>query len=275
MPWVRDLLMRAEGEDAWGARLAAQSLNEAFSRNGSRHLIRSVDGVARGVVSDKFKRIDARPIVDAALAAFQAVGLQPYDGRWLETKLEIQAIVPQLFRPAPGEIIAFGLSLRTSDYGDGAFDVRAFMLRPACANGMIGTSELRAIHSGKRLSEDLQLSQRTYDLDTKTMASATDDVVRHALSPEKIETRLLGMRAAYEREVDPARAQAALRKAMTKEETDSVIAHFKSPDVVGLPPGNNALRMANAISWLANVTKNERRALELQEIAGDWIPTKA
>lgn len=273
-PWVRDLATRGDDEDNYGAQHAAAILNDIFSRAGSRHLVRTVEGKVRGVVSDKFRRIDARPILDAALGAFGAVGLVPYDGRWLETKMEIQAIIPQLFRPAPGELIAFGLSLRTSDYGDGAFDIRAFILRPACANGMIGESQLRAVHVGKRLAEDLNLSQKTYDLDTQTMASATNDVIRASLSPERIEARLTAMRAAHDKEVDPARAVAALRKSMTKEETEAVVAHFKSPDVVSLPAGNNALRMANAISWLANTTKNDRRALELQELAGEWIPAE-
>jgi hypothetical protein len=276
MGWVRDLSKRThklgEEVDNWGARLAAQSLNEAFSRLGSRHLVRHVEGQVRGIVSDKFRRIDARPILEAALGAFQAVGLQPYEGRWLETKLELQAIVPQLYAPIPGELLAFGVSLRTSDYGDGAFDIRAFMLRPACANGMIGDSALRAVHVGKRLSDDMELSERTMRLDTKAMASATDDVVRAALSPAKIEQRLLGMKAAAEREIDPKKALAALRKSLTKVEADSVVAHFNSPDVVTLPPGQSALRMANAISWLANNGDvAPRRAIELQEVAGEWI----
>lgn len=279
MPWVRDLVDRVEdvdagGPDPWGARLAAHSLNEAFSRMGSRQLVRSVGRQVRGIVSDRYRRIDARPIVDSALAAFQKVGLQPYDGRWLETKLEIQAIIPTLYSPVPGELVAFGLSLRTSDYGDGAFDVRAFMLRPACANGAITDSVLRKVHVGTRLSEDLQLSQRTYDYDTKTMASLTRDVVEGAFAGDAIEKRLLGMKIAFEREVDPVKAQASLRKHLTKAEAQKATDLFSSPDVVTLPPGNNALRMSNAISWLANVASqngNERRAVELQEAAGAWV----
>lgn len=271
MPWVRELSGRAKDDDQWGARLAAQSLNMFFKRSDARHLIRSVGDQARGIVSDKFKRIDARPILEAALGAFAEVGLQPYEGRWMETRLELQAIVPQLYAPIPGELIAFGLSLRTSDYGDGAFDLRTFVLRPACANGMIGQSELRAIHSGKRLSDNELLSEKTKRLDTEAMASATTDVIRATLAPAAIEAKLSAMRAAASREVDPARALAALRKGLQKSEAEQVLAHFSSPDIVTLPPGNNALRMANAISWLANTEANQRRAVELQEIAGDWI----
>ncbi len=271
MPWVRDLAVRAKDDDQWGARLAAQSLNMFFKRSDARHLIRSVGDQARGIVSDKFKRIDARPILEAALAAFAEVGLQPYEGRWMETRLELQAIVPQLYQPIPGELLAFGLSLRTSDYGDGAFDLRSFVMRPACANGMIGQSELWAAHSGKRLSDNELLSEKTKRLDTEAMASATTDVIRATLSPAAIDRKLTAVREAAGREIDPTRALAALRKSLQKSEAEQVLAHFNSPDIVTLPPGNTALRMANAISWLANTDANPRRSQELQEIAGDWI----
>jgi hypothetical protein len=189
--------------------------------------------------------------------------------------MEIQAIIPTLFSPFGGELIVFGLSLRTSDYGDGAFDVRAFMLRPACANGMIADSVLRQVHVGKRIGDDVTLSQKTMDLDTATIASATNDIVRNALSPASIDMRLRQLKAAHEDQIDPdsRSINTRLRARLTKAETEAVVAHFKSPDVVTLTPGPTALRMANAISWLANsTTGDDRHRQALQEVAGSFLP---
>lgn len=252
--------------------LLAHNFNKMFGRLDSRHLIRSVDNHARAVVSDKFRRLDSRPTVEMLIGAFQEVGLQPYEGRFLETKVEIQAIVPQLYSPFPGELVAFGLSYRNSDYGDGSFQVRGFILRPACANGLVVENVLREVHVGKRLSDDIQYADETYLADGRAMALAARDAVRAALGPAKIEEQLLRLKAANEVKVDPAKAGETLRRrGLTKSESESVVAHFKSPDVVSLPPNPSALRMSNAISWLANSTKDQGRRQELQDAAGSWL----
>lgn len=254
--------------------LLAHNFNKMFGRLESRHLVRSVDHHARAIVSDKFRRLDSRPTVEMLIGAFQEVGLQPYEGRYLETKVEIQAIVPQLYSPFPGELVAFGLSYRNSDYGDGSFQVRGFILRPACTNGLVVENVLREVHVGKRLSDDIQFADETYAADGRAMALAARDAVRAALGPAKIEEQLLRLKAANEVRVDPTRAGETLRRrGLTKTESESVVAHFKSPDVVALPPNPSALRMSNAISWLANTTKDQGRRQELQDIAGSWLAT--
>jgi len=254
--------------------LLAHNFNKMFKRLESRHLIRSVDDHARAVVSDKFRRLDSRPTVEMLVGVFQEVGLQPYEGRYLDTRVEIQAIVPQLYSPFPGELVAFGLSYRNSDYGDGSFQVRGFILRPVCANGLIVENVLREVHVGKRLSDDIQYADETYAADGRAMALAARDAVRASLSPAKIDDQLRRLKAANEVKVDPARATDTLRRrGLSKTESESVVAHFKSPDVVSLPPNPSALRMSNAISWLANTTKDQGRRQELQDIAGSWLAT--
>lgn len=256
--------------------LLAHNFNRLFGRLDSRHLVRSVEHHTRAIVSDKFRRIDSRPTVEKLLGAFMEVGLQPYEGRFLETKVEIQAIVPKLYSPFPGELCAFGLSYRNSDYGDGSFQIRAFILRPACANGLVVENVLREVHIGKRLSDDIQYADETYIADSNAMALAARDSVRNALSPEKIDTQLRRLKAAHETKVDPNKAPDALRRrGLSKTESESVMGHFNSPDVVSLPPNPSVLRMSNAVSWLANKTNDQRRKQELQDIAGNWLASAA
>lgn len=261
--------------DPYGAKLLANEMNEIMKRSGTRHLLRSVGGELRGFLSDRYRRLNSHVIMDRLFAAMQAAGLRPYDGFFLDTKVEVQAIIPKIFSPYPGELLAFGLTFRSSDYGDGALDIRGFTIRPACANGMIRESILRQVHLGGRLSNDMELSERTYKLDTETMASATFDIVTGAFDPQKIEREMRAVRDAHEKELDPKKAEARLRKLLSKSESDAAIKLFNSPDVVALPPGQSNYRMSNAISWLANQTKDERRKIELQEVAGEWISAKA
>ena len=78
--------------------------------------------------------------------------------------------------------MAFGARLSTSDYGDGALELRAFLMQGVCLNGMCRNSVMRQVHLGARLPENMGISQHTYELDTKTQASAIRDLTKSIFS---------------------------------------------------------------------------------------------
>jgi len=163
----------------WGAELVAENLNRIYHNgNGARYLTRSVKNEVRGFLSDSYRRLDSRPIVDQFIQAVATFGAVPLDGYALETKIAVKAVLPYVFEPVPHEVMIFGVALENSDFGRGALSLRTFVERLWCTNRAISTEDLRKIHLGARLGEDLQLSQRTYDLDTQTMASAAQDIVQ-------------------------------------------------------------------------------------------------
>jgi len=75
--------------------------------------------------------------------------------------------MPEVYEPVPGEVVAYGLFLENSDFGNGALSVRAFLLRIWCTNLAITQEEMRQVHLGKRLDESMIYSERTYGLDAK------------------------------------------------------------------------------------------------------------
>jgi hypothetical protein len=255
-PWERELLTYAMGQH--------------LSHSDDRYLVREVGGSVRGVLSDSYRRMDSRPLLEAFVTACQEVGAQPYEGVASDIRSSVRVIVPRVFEPVPGEAIVFGLSWQNSDFGAGAFGISAFVLRLICLNGLVGASELKKIHFGSRL-EDLALSQTTYDLDTKTLASATGDVVRGVLSESAIENRLDLVRRAHTHETDWARAVRGMSQALSKAESTKVREAFEGNDTVMLPPGQSMWRFSNALSWVANSTENPDRKIELQGLAGSVL----
>lgn len=265
--------LTAQGE--FGAELLAHNLNKLHGNatNKKRYLLRSVDGQVRGFLSDSFRRIDCRPILESFARACQKVGAVPVEGYALETKVVIKAMLPVIYEPVENEPIAFGLVWQNSDFGNGAHSIRAFALRPWCTNFAIMDECLRQVHLGKRLSEDVTYSQRTYELDTQTVASAVSDIIEMELSPDKINSYQMAVREAHEQELDPRSAMAALKKRLTNSELSAVTEAFNSPDVVNLPPGQTAWRMSNAISWVAGQTDPPERKLHLMQLAGTYLKT--
>ena len=170
--------------------------------------------------------------------------------------------------------MAFGITIHNSDYGDGSYWLRAFMVRLVCLNGMLGEDLLRQVHLGKRLGEDISFSQKTHDLDTKALTSATTDLVSHILEPRQIESRMDKIKQAAEEEIDPKKQLAAITKAarLTKGEAAQVAEIYNGPDVEMLPPGNTNWRLSNAISLFAHSPDMDpSRGLELERAAGKMV----
>ena len=269
MQFHRNLEGRGNG---WASELMAHNLNEIYSHSPDRHLVRSYGGQTRGVLSDKYRRLDSRPLIEAFADSVQNIGAVPVDGLANDTKVSIKALLPEIYEPAPNEVIAFGLQWENSDYGNGAHCMRAFMLRLWCTNFAIADTSLRQVHLGKRLSDDIVFSEETYRLDTAANASALKDMVKHSLSADTVKLYCDAIKNAHEEKIDVSKAVETLKKRLTKGEVDQVVEAFNSPDVEMMPAGNSKWRLSNALSWVAGQLEDGERALELQAEAGRVIP---
>lgn len=267
--YIADLAQGAE----WQRRLAAGILNEHFHQGepDSRYLVRSVKGVARGVMSGKYRRLDNRPIFDALAAAAQAIGAEPYSGVASDVRMALKLIIPRVY-VAGGDVVAFGLEWGNSDFGASKNYLRAFFLRLECLNGAKSDNALAQVHLGRAISEDIELSARTMQLDTQATVSAMNDVVRGLLMPAKIEEHIAQVDAAAAKGADRATLRAQLGKRVTKGEAQRIVDAFDSNDVVNLPPGNTQWRASNAVSWIAGQKDvDSDRRLDLERLAGELL----
>jgi hypothetical protein len=116
-----------EANCSWGRELLAYNLRTMFHNRQPkrRYLLRSLGTELRGFLSDRYRRLDSRPIVEAFATAVRNKGALPYNGYVTDTKIALQAIMPEVYEPIPGELVAYGLSLENSDFGNGALSVRA------------------------------------------------------------------------------------------------------------------------------------------------------
>jgi hypothetical protein len=260
----------------WGTELLAKNLRELYGHDDSVYLTRSMDGEVRGFLSDRFKRIDCRPTVERFITVSKALDAVPIEGYQMQTRVAVKVMLPKLFEPVPNEIMGFGISLLNSDYGAGAFAVKPFCLRLWCTNYAIMEDTIRAVHLGQQLKkEDLHLfSQQTLTLQGKAMESAVEDVVKGALSAERINQYCEIVRQATSDRIDFKGELDKLRKkGLLKGEADQVRDVYLNGGIEQLPPGENMWRMSNALSWLANETQDTGRKVELMEMAGSMLPS--
>jgi hypothetical protein len=261
---------------AWKRDLAATILNRSFSNlPAERALVRAVGNQVRGVLSDRYRRLDSRPLLDTFASECQAVGAVPVEGIASDVRVSMKAIIPRVLEPVPGEHMVLGAEWGNSDFGAGKHSVRCFVLRLWCLNGATMEDALSQVHLGGRLSDDIEFSTRTMDLDTQASMSALRDVVRGVLSEKKVDAMMAGIRAANEKKVDWKRMRTALQKRLFAGELKAVEEAYKSDDVVMLPAGESAWRASNAVSWIAQKVEDPDRRLEMQRLAGELVNGKA
>ena len=263
------------GGEEWQVNLAAQILNEHSGwTQRSRVLVRTVGKQVRGVLSDSYRRLNSVEILTAFVEEAAGQGAVISDAYMNDTKVWAETILPQpIVVPTAknGDVVIFaGARFSTSDYGDGAVDMRTFLLNGACLNGMVRESVMRQMHLGAKLPDSLALSQQTYELDTQTTVSAVKDLTRGLFLPETIKQKAYEIQGASEMEVDLEKevkkltSNGALLKAEGQEVEKLLMKNDPNDGVTG---GSTLWKLTQAITAHAR-TLSPERSRELHEISG-------
>lgn len=269
--YLRDLAGGAE----WQRLLAATVLNEHSGwTQRSRVLVRTVGQEVRGVLSDSYRRLNSVEILTAFIQEAAQQGAVIADAYMTDTKVWTETILPQpLVIPTTknGDVVIFaGARFSTSDYGDGAVDMRAFLMNGACLNGMVRESVMKQVHLGSKLPDNLQLSNRTYELDTKTTVSAVKDLTKGLFSKDNLMQKAIEIQGAANINVDFDQELKRLVKggSLLKSEGESVekILMRNDPDD-GVQGGATLWKLTQAITAHARDVE-PRRSRELHEISG-------
>ena len=273
----RYLRSLASGEP-WAIMLAAHLLNQHSDwTQRSRVLVRTVGHQVRGVLSDSYRRLNSVEILTAFVQEAAGQGAVISDAYMNDTKVWAETILPTpITVPTKnnGDVIIFaGARFSTSDYGDGAVDMRAFMLNGACLNGMVRESVMKQVHLGSKLPDNLALSQQTYELDTKTTVSAVQDLTRGLFSADTIKRKAYEIQGASEMEGDFDRELKKLTGNgwLLKQESKEVekILMRNNPDD-GVQGGATLWKLTQAITAHARELSPER-SRELHEISGELL----
>ena len=259
----------------WQRHLAATVLNEHSSwTQRQRVLVRSVGTEVRGVLSDSYRRFNRIEILTAFVEEAGRQGAVIADAKMTDTKIWAETILP-----APvtiptlknGDVVIFmGARFSTSDYGDGAVDMRAFLLNGVCLNGMVRESVMKQIHLGARLPDNLQLSNKTYELDTQTTVSATRDLTKSLFSRDAIMQKAIEIQGASEIDVD---FDTELRKlvkvgSLNRSDSESVQKILMRNNPYDGTQGDSTLwKLTQAITAHAREL-DDRRSRELHELSG-------
>lgn len=267
----------SEGTE-WQRQLATQILNEHSGwTERTRVLVRTVGNQVRGVLSDSYRRLNSEQILMAFLTEAISQGAVPCDAYMSDTKIWVETILPEPIS-IPTELngtvmVYMGARFSTSDYGDGAVDMRAYLLNGVCLNGMVRESLMKQVHLGCRLPDNLQFSERTYALDTETTMSATKDFTKNLYSRDNITRQAVMIQEASRVKVDFNDELKKLVKAnkLLKSEGESVqkLLMNGNPED-GLSGGPSLWKLTQGLTAVAREME-PTRSRELHEISGELM----
>lgn len=272
--YLRELAMG----DEWQKQLCATILNEHSGwTQRTRVLVRAVGMEVRGVLSDSYRRLNSVEIITAFIQEASVQGAVMSDAYMNDTKVWCETILPtpiEIPTRKNGMVTIFaGARFSTSDYGNGSVDMRSFLLNGACLNGMVRESVMRQVHLGSRLPDSIALSQKTYELDTKTTVSAIKDLTKGLYSRETIMDKAIEIQGASEIDVDFDKELKSLvqRGALLKNEGREVekLLMNNNPDD-GVTGGATLWKLTQGITAFAREQEPER-SRELHEISGQLM----
>lgn len=257
--------------------LATRILNEHCGwATQTRGLVRTVAGEARAVLSENYRRLESAIILEAFMQQAQKAGALLADGHMDATRVYLEVLMPEPFaiQTANNGVveIAFGARIQSSDYGDGALELRTFMMQGVCLNGMVRDSVLRQVHLGARLPDNIAISAETYRKDTDATASAVRDLTGSLFTPETIRLRAAEIQGASEIEVDAEQELKKLAKGpLLKDEAEKVgETLMRSNPEDGVTGACTLWKLTQAITATSRELE-PRRSRDLQEVAGELM----
>lgn len=273
--------------------LRAANVNAWLGEQGTKkHLLRTLDGRVRAVLSDRFKPMDNFALLDAVMPALKEEA-QARDNLVMrafsltEDNLYLQVGFPLTTVPLvqPGrheatkQALMAGLTFRNSETGRGKLQVRRTVWNLVCWNGLVAEEVLSMVHLGRELEggrdgENGNIwSDDTLAKEIELVRSRARDIVRDAMEASNLEEFVRSARRAIGDEVARPVEEAVvevtkhLRFPLTESESTAVAESV----LEGGRENRNRWGLLNGINALAHVTESADRQYDLERLAADVL----
>ncbi len=257
-----------------------------------RHLVRGFrtddpdePGIARALLSDRYRAIDNYDVLMATLAGVRAAGVEVnIDGADLsDRRMSLRLTCPEVSAYAENLLDGYrspwtgdtgadnptvfaGLVVKNSETGGGAFTIVPRLVVQVCNNGLQMTKDaMRAIHLGGKLDDGIvRWSDDTQQHELELVTSKTRDAVATFLDVDYMRTKITELQELAGVEV--ARPADTIQRVSRKvgwseSEQDEILSHF-------IKGGQTtALGVAQAVTSYAQTVKSIDRQDELETSA--------
>jgi hypothetical protein len=239
-----------------------------------RRLVRTLDGSARAVLSDRFKPLDNYLMMQAILPVLREHEVQVVSSTLTDTRMYLQAVFPRIEGEVrKGDVVQAGLIFRNSEVGRGYYEVEELLWFLWCINGAVGQSLLRKHHAGRRVG-DLEEDYNIYRDDTikaelESFRLRTRDIVANALTETSFQNTLIKLRRAREDKIaDPV---PVVERVTKRYELPEGLAKGLIPAMAEDRGGFTRYGLAQGITGLAKELEDRDRQYDLEKAGHDLL----
>ncbi len=266
--------MRADAAD-----LLTQNANYWLSRSPAKHMIRTLDGQARAVLSDRYRPLDNLDLAEAVLPIIRDKQWMVRDCEITERRLYIKVVSQELKRTiikgrrhGNDHVVHPGLVISNSEVGLGAFRATPSLHWPHCFNiAMVDEAGTSRAHVGKRDERFGDLASEffrdeTRKQDDKAFWLKVRDIVNATLTQELFDRMVAKFESAAEASIDSDPVEVvemtARRYGFNESERVTVLQHL-------IRDGDLSLYgLSGAITRTAQDVDSYDRATELERVGG-------
>lgn len=253
--------------------LLAKNTQWWLDRQSDRRMIRTLDGNVRGILSDRYRRLDNYDLLTAMLPILLEAAVNIVSCEVTDKKLYLKFMTHNVEGEVKkGDLVSLGGIISNSEIGFGSLSIQPLILRKVCDNGLI-LNELayKKYHVGRKSQQetiDISYSDETNTAIDKAFWLKTRDVVKETLSQVTMDKALKLMKAAAGIKIaDP---QVAMELTTQKlnlnvEESNSVLTHLiQGGDLT-------SWGMLNAVTRAAQDVESFDRSVELETLASQLL----
>lgn len=256
-------------------RLLQRNVEHWLYNEPEKRMFRTLGGNLRAVLSDRYRRLDNYDLAEYLLPELGAIeGLKFFVNALTPEKMFIRATLPTLQADVKvGDTVQAGVEIRNSEIGHGALQVRPYLLRLTCLNGMVTDVSLRKYHAGRRIEETEDVlgifRDETIAADDRAIFMKAADLVRASLTEvsfNEIVGRLRDIATGEQIAAPPAAVKVLANKLDLDEDESVSVLQF-------LTRGGDLTQWGavNALTETAKYADSFGRLVELEEKAGELV----
>lgn len=214
--------------------LLAQNVNSWFQKDPKRRMVRTLDGVTRAFLSDRYRRIDNAEIASAVLPIIADMPDAKIEScEVTDERMYIKVVNPRLTTEVvPGDIVQSGMMITNSEVGLGSMTIQPLIYRLVCKNGMVvNDAKTRKYHVGRgnEALEDFTLySDATLMADDQALLMKVQDTVKAVVDQTRFDKVIQMMKQAKDAKIVTANIPAMVELAgtdfgYTKKEGEGIL----------------------------------------------------
>ena len=137
--------------------LLTDNVNSWLNRTAEVKLLRTIDGAARAVLSNRYWCVDHLDLLQMVIPVLGHMpGVKVMDCGLSETHMYIKVTSERLKGDVvPGDTVQYGFIITNSEVGMGAISIQPYIYRLVCSNGMVSGEQIggstRRIHKGSAM----------------------------------------------------------------------------------------------------------------------------